>query len=79
LNENFSEEVKIIKRPESYHYINVNFKLTKLEVIIANTRSIIKEGIQSEFLDLSLSFLLREGGFNVEMGLKDISIKLFKI
>ena len=49
----------VVKRPEDYYHINVNFKLNKLEVVIANTLAIIKEGIISEFSQLNLDFRLR--------------------
>lgn len=66
-----------MKRPAEYYYININFTLQKLEIIIANTNMIAKEGIETEFVELELNFMLREGGYRVNLGLKDICIRLF--
>lgn len=69
LNDNFGQEVSIVRRPEDYYYIKVGFKLKKFEVSIANTSSIFKEGIQAAFDDLSINFALRDGGYGLDISL----------
>jgi hypothetical protein len=78
LTANFSQEVRLVKRPEDYHYIRVGLKLHRFEVRIANTMAIIREGIQTTAEELSVQFLLREGGYGLEASLEDLSVSMFK-
>ena len=48
LNNNFGQDIPLIKRPKEFYYINLSLRLQKLELVIANTLSILKEGIQAE-------------------------------
>ncbi len=45
---------------------------------MANTLAIIKEGIETAFEDLEISFALREGGYQLELALEDIKVNMFK-
>ena len=38
MKDNFGLETKVIKRPEDFYYIKVNFLLKLLNVTIANTK-----------------------------------------
>lgn len=42
LNDNFAQQVSVVKRPRDYYHIQLQFRLEKLQIVIANTLSIIK-------------------------------------
>lgn len=48
LEDNFGTEVVVVKRPEDFYYIKVDFSLKKLEIVVANedTRRNTREGIR---------------------------------
>lgn len=70
--------MSIVKRPVDYYHMKIGFRMQTLEVVIANTLAIIKEGIESRFDDLEISFSLREGGYNLELTLENIAINMFQ-
>lgn len=78
LNDNFGQEVKSVVRPADYHHISLKFTLRKLEVVVTNAISIMKEGLYLQLDELIICFKLRQGGFTVDMTLMDIGFKLYK-
>jgi hypothetical protein len=46
--------------------------------VIANTLSIIKEGILSHIDELNINFSLRDGGYFLDLTLENIAVNMFK-
>lgn len=71
MKDNFGLETKVIKRPEDFYYIKVNFLLKLLNVTIANTKVKGKneEGLTVSLQDIAMDFNLREGGYMLNFGI----------
>jgi hypothetical protein len=47
-------------------------------VVISNSQKNIREGIRTRLLSIGMRFQLRETGYMLEFGIKDIYVDLFK-
>jgi hypothetical protein len=77
LDSNFGQENSFIKRPKDYYYIQVSFRMEKLEIIIANTMHVTSEGIKTELDEVEANFCYREGGYKLGLGIADIAVNMF--
>lgn len=80
MKDNFGSEISIVKRPEDFFYIKVNFNLKVLNVAIANTNvsQNKEEGIGVGLLKIGMEFSLREGGYQLDFGMEDIGVDLYE-
>lgn len=80
MKDNFGSEISIVKRPEDFFYIKVNFNLKVLNVAIANTNvsQNKEEGISVGLLKIGMEFSLREGGYQLDFGMEDIGVDLYE-
>lgn len=71
VHDNFGAPVIIVQRPVDFYYIQVNFVLKKLEIVIANNNELKrqKDGIRAIFSEIRTDFNLREGGHLLNFGI----------
>lgn len=56
MKDNFGSEISIIKRPEDFFYIKVNFHLKLLNIAVATTNSTkqVEEGINLNLIQIGM-------------------------
>ena len=74
--ENFSEEVKVYKRPLDYGYMQLNLSLNDATIFIGKRDKTIFQGIVLKLVDLDVSVSKREIGLDAKIELKDLSLDL---
>lgn len=79
MKDNFGSEISIIKRPEDFFYIKVNFHLKLLNIAVATTNSTkqVEEGINLNLIQIGMQFNLREGGYRLDFGMENIMVNLY--
>ena len=85
LNDNFAQQVTVVKRPIDFFHMRVNLFIKNLEISISNNstkyqnvKGLIKEGIRTNFEDINFNFYLREQGYKINFTLDDFKINLFE-
>ena len=70
----------VVKRPEDFYYVRVDFSLKKLEIIINNDNKVkkVEEGIRSILSDITMDFNLREGGYKLNFDIDNFKVDLFR-
>lgn len=81
MNDNFGLDINVVKRPEDFYYVRVNFNLKLLNVTIANTKIKGKnqEGLTVSLQDINMDFNLREGGYKLNFGIDDVGIDIYSM